>query len=117
MRRLAPDALILVVNVPNLALLTIRAHDSPEHKLLIENIAAGFASETNKHARLGVTVVDVMCDPRAYDPAYFAADGFHAKDRGYELLAEHLAEAVRGAVEPPPSSCPQMTAVRAETRR
>jgi lysophospholipase L1-like esterase len=55
-------------------------------------------------------VVDLMCDARVYEPANFAADGFHPNDHGYELLAEKLFGALGEHAVPPPASCPQMTA-------
>jgi lysophospholipase L1-like esterase len=57
-----------------------------------------------------VLVIDLMCEPRAYDPSRFSSDGFHPSDSGYALMAELAYPALANNSAPSPSStCPQRT--------
>jgi hypothetical protein len=58
----------------------------------------------------GITVIDLMCDPRLYQSAYLYSDGFHPNDAGYAALGAEVASALTSASYPAPKSrCAQMT--------
>ena len=59
-----------------------------------------------------VTIVDLMCDARMYQPSIYSADGFHPNDSGYAIIADEIVKAVTLSSYPAPkSSCAQMTFV------
>ena len=66
-------------------------------------------SVSRNHAKIvntgqNVIVVDLMCDPRTYEPSRFSSDGFHPSDSGYALMAELAYPALAGGSVPSPSS-------------
>ena len=109
----APDAFIIVINLPNLAALPYAMGGSILQRQVLQQIAVGMSREANRQAGNGVAVLDLMCDPESYDPSAFSPDGFHPNDAGYGRLAQRLQEIVNGRVTSPPASCGQMTAVPA----
>ena len=59
----------------------------------------------------GVTVVDLMCDPRSYLPSNYSAD-FHPNDAGYAFISSEVVNAITSRrIRRPRRSCPQMSAV------
>ena len=112
-RSRAPEAFIIVVNVPNMAGLPYAANYSVSRRQVLQAIAVGFAREANRQAGAGVVVLDVLCDPQVYDRGRFSSDGFHPNDAGYAYLADRLLAIVNGAVPPVASSCSQMSLVAA----
>jgi lysophospholipase L1-like esterase len=56
-------------------------------------------------------VVDMLCDPRSYDPVTYSSDGFHPGDAGYAYMASEMLEALGGSYPAPSSSCASMTIV------
>jgi len=60
----------------------------------------------------GVTVVDLMCDPRSYLPSNYSSD-FHPNDAGYAFISSEVVNAITSASYPAPqSNCPAMNAVQ-----
>ena len=112
-RSRAPEAFIIVVNVPNMAGLPYAAAYSVSRRQVLQAIAVGFAQEANRQAGAGVVVLDVLCDPQVYDRGRFSSDGFHPNDAGYAYLAERLLPIVNGATPPVAGSCSQMSLVPA----
>ena len=110
-RSRAPDAFIIVVNVPNMAGLPYAAGLSVSRRQVLQAIAVGFAQEANRQAGAGVVVLDLLCDPQVYDRGRFSSDGFHPNDAGYAYLAERLLPIVNGATPPVAASCSQMSLV------
>ena len=108
-RERAPGAFIVVLNLPNFAMLPYASGYSPARKQVLQAISVGFSREANEQQGNGATVVDLMCDARAYDPGRFSNDGFHPNDAGYAQIADKLLEAINGARSSPPASCSQMT--------
>jgi len=110
-RSRAPDAFIVVVNVPNMAGLPYAAGYSMSRRQALQAIAVGFAREANRQAGAGVVVLDLLCDPQVYDRGRFSSDGFHPNDAGYAYLADRLLAIVNGATPPVAASCSQMSLV------
>jgi lysophospholipase L1-like esterase len=110
-RSRAPDAFIVVVNVPNMAGLPYAAGYSMSRRQVLQAIAVGFAREANRQAGAGVVVLDLLCDPQVYDRGRFSSDGFHPNDAGYAYLADRLLAIVNGATPPVAASCSQMSLV------
>lgn len=109
-RERAPEAFIVVLNVPNLASLPYAARYPVEHRRVLQAIAVAFSREANRQAGNGVVVMDVMCDAGMYSPAHFSQDGFHPNDAGYAHMASRLSAIVSGAPSSPSSSCSYMSA-------
>jgi lysophospholipase L1-like esterase len=108
----APSARIVVANLPNFAGLPFTAGYPLVRRQVMQEIASGFSARVNASTNEGVRVVDLMCDPRAYQPGNYSSDGFHPSDPGYAFLAAEMIQAIRGTTYPPPrGSCQQMTLV------
>lgn len=111
-RSRAGNPRIVVANLPNLAALPYLSGASLRDRQVVQRLSVGFSTEgINTLVGRNVFVVDLLCDPRSYDPSSYSGDGFHPNDRGYAFLAEKMLEAINGSVPPPPGSCPEMTVV------
>lgn len=110
-RSRAPEAFIIVLNVPNMAGLPYTANYTQLQKQGLQAISVGFSREANRQAGAGVVVLDLMCDPQIYERSHYSSDGFHPNDAGYAYLADRLLAIVNGATPGVSSSCPQMTVV------
>ena len=110
-RSRAPEAFIVVVNVPNMAGLPYASGYSQQRRQVLQAIAVGFSQEANRQRGDGVAVLDTMCDPQVYDRGRFSSDGFHPNDAGYAALADRLLAIANGATPPVPAQCSQMTLV------
>jgi lysophospholipase L1-like esterase len=108
----APDAFIIVINVPNLGALPYAARYPVEHRRVLQSLSVAFSREANRQASAGVAILDAMCDAALYASSNFSSDGFHPNDAGYAHLASRLAAIVNGSVSAPASSCAPMQAVR-----
>jgi len=109
-RERAPEAFIIVLNVPNLASLPYAARYPVEHRRVLQAISVAFSREANRQAGPGVVVMDVMCDAGMYAPAHFSRDGFHPNDAGYAHMASRLAAIVGGSPTSAASACSYMSA-------
>ena len=110
LRARSPNARIVAMNLPNLAAAPYVAAATLSEKVILQRIAVGLSDRVNALTTQGVTVVDLLCEPRSYSVINFSADGFHPSDAGYALMAELLYPALRNGTSPPPSgSCPQRT--------
>ena len=105
----APGAFIVVLNLPNFALLPYASNYSPQRRQVLQAISVGFSREANEQQGNGAVVVDLMCDARTYEAGRFSNDGFHPNDAGYSQIAEKLLAAINGNPSSPPGSCSQMT--------
>lgn len=105
----APNAFIVVMNLPNSATLPYATGYDNTRRRLLQHISVGFSREANRQAAQGIVVIDLMCDARIYDRANFSSDGFHPSDIGYEYLAQRILAVVNGASSTPAASCAQMT--------
>jgi lysophospholipase L1-like esterase len=109
-RARAPNARIVAINVPNLGAAPYVAGNTVLERSIVQHIAVAISNRVNGLTAQNVLVVDLMCDPRVYDAAAFASDGFHPNDRGYALMAElTYGPLANGTATPPSSSCPQRT--------
>ncbi len=110
LRLRSPNARIVAFNLPNLAAAPYVSSATVLEKSILQRIVVGMTDRINALSAQGVTVVDLMCEPRSYNPANISADGFHPSDAGYLLMADLLYSALRsGTAAPPPASCPQRT--------
>ena len=105
----APQARVVVLNLPNLAGLPYAAGYSSAKKKALQDIAVRFSAEVNKLAAKGAIVVDIMCDGGFYQSNMYSGDGFHPNDAGYARMAEVAYPAAStGANAPPKASCSYM---------
>ncbi|HUE86355.1 MAG TPA: GDSL-type esterase/lipase family protein [Vicinamibacterales bacterium] len=108
----SPTARIVAFNLPNLAVAPYVSSATVIEKSILQRIAVGLTDRINALSAQGVIVVDLMCEPRSYNPANISSDGFHPSDAGYELMADLLYPALRNGTAPAPSgSCPQRAIV------
>lgn len=105
----APDARIIVINLPNLAGLPYVSGLSLDRKRWLQTIAVGFSNQMNTTTSLGAKVVDIMCDDTFYRTDIFSSDGFHPNDSGYAFLADRVYAAVTGTIPSPLATCSRMT--------
>ena len=100
------------MNVPNVAALPYFAGGALDQRQAQQRLSVGFTTTAvNVLTSQGVTVVDLMCDPRSYLPSNYSAD-FHPNDAGYAFISAEVVNAITSSSYPPPqSSCPQMNAV------
>ena len=107
----APNAFVIVMNVPNGAALPYARGYGELRRRSLQHLSVGFAREANRQARPGVVVLDLMCDAQVYADSRFSSDGFHPNDAGYSYLADRLRAIVNGGSSSAASSCGQMTVV------
>jgi len=106
----APNARIVILNLPNLAGMPYAAGLSLTEKRVLQQIAVGFSAAINGTQAQGALVLDLMCDPGFYNPGIFSSDGFHPNDLGYARIADLVYNAAKsGTVTAPKTSCAQMT--------
>jgi len=103
------SARIIVLNVPNLGALPYLAGASLSQKQAAQRAAVRMTTMAINTLQ-GVTVIDLMCDARFYQPSSLSSDGFHPNDSGYAILGDEVVRALTSSSYPAPrSSCSQMT--------
>jgi lysophospholipase L1-like esterase len=104
----APQARIVVANLPNMGLLPYAAGHSARDRSALQQISVGFSQQVvNRLVTQNVAVVDVLCDPRSYESGSYSSDGFHPNDRGYAVMAElFLSSILSGSPPSPAANCP-----------
>jgi len=104
---------IVLLNLPNLAALPYLSGASAAQRQAAQRAAVGMTRTViNPLISASVSVVDLMCDSRAYNTSIYSSDGFHPNDAGYAFIAGEVVRAVTSASYPAPqSSCAQMTIV------
>jgi lysophospholipase L1-like esterase len=108
----SPSARIVALNLPNLGALPYLAGDSQAKREAAQRAAVGITTTVvNPVVAQGVTVVDLMCDPRSYLASNYSSDGFHPNDAGYAFIAGEVVKAITAAYPAPMSTCSQMTLV------
>jgi lysophospholipase L1-like esterase len=109
----APNARIIVLNVPNLSGLPYMTGRSQRDRRWIQRLAVGFATAgANAQTQNGAIVLDFLCDARSYQAGNYSSDGFHPDDSGYAFIASVILQAVNAPSWPAPAaSCSQMTLV------
>jgi lysophospholipase L1-like esterase len=109
-RARAPNARIVTINLPNLGAAPYVAGNTTMDRSVVQRIAVGLSDRANALTTQNVLVVDLLCDPRVYEPSSFANDGFHPSDRGYAVIAELTYPRLSTGTGPAPSStCSQRT--------
>ncbi len=104
-RERAPGARIIVMNLPNMARVPYRANSQPLLRQWAQRASVGITTQAINPAR-DVTVIDLMCDARFYQPSTFSPDGFHPNDTGYGFMAAEIVRAITSASYPAPqASC------------
>ncbi len=111
LRSRAPDAFIILINVPNMSGLPYSSGYTLQARQGLQYISVGFTREINRQASGRVVVFDAMCDPQTYAASGFSADGFHPNDAGYSSLAQRLLSVVNLGSTSTMTSCSQMTVV------
>jgi len=108
----APGTRIVALNLPNVAGLPYFAGAPLDQRQAQQRLSVGFTTAAvNVLTSQGVTVVDLMCDPRSYLPSNYSAD-FHPNDAGYAFISSEVVNAITSAsYGAPRSSCPQMSVV------
>ena len=110
-RSVAGSARVIVLNLPNVAGMPFRAR-SPLPERQAAQRASVRMTTTVINSLPNVTVVDLMCDARMYQPSIYSSDGLHPNDSGYAIIADEIVKAVTLSSYPAPkSSCAQMTLV------
>jgi lysophospholipase L1-like esterase len=108
-RERAPNARVIVLNLPNMAGLPYAAPLTLAQKRILQSIAVGLSAQANALATQGVLVIDLMCDQRSYVGANYSSDGFHPNDAGYSYLHSLIYPAsTTGSAPPPSASCGAM---------
>lgn len=104
-RARAPNATIVVLNLPNLSRLPYVAGLPAPERDWLRRLSAGFSAAMNATRDTQVRVVDLMCSAALYAPDIYSPDGFHPNDRGYALLADLVSAAVSTPPPAPAVSC------------
>jgi lysophospholipase L1-like esterase len=108
-RRRASSARIIALNLPNLAGAPYLAGASAIERRGAQRAAVAVTNAINALTSRGVSVIDLMCDPRLYQPASFSGDGFHPNDTGYRIMADEVVRAITSTAYPMPrGACPEM---------
>jgi lysophospholipase L1-like esterase len=110
-RSVAGSARVIVLNLPNIAAMPFRVR-SPLPERQAAQRASVRMTTTVINTLPNVTVVDLMCDSRMYQPSIYSADGFHPNDAGYAIIADEIVKAVTLSYPAPKTTCSQMTIVQ-----
>ena len=112
-RQRSPSARIIVANLPNFAGLPFTQGYSMQRRQVLQRITVSLSRDAiNVLTTQNVSVVDLLCDPRSYDPSNYSSDGFHPNDRGYAFIAEAFLAAIRSSsLSEPQPTCPQTVIV------
>lgn len=97
-RQRAPSTRIVVANLPNFAGLPFTQGYSLQRRQALQRISVSFSRDAiNVLSVQNVSIVDLLCDPRSYDPAHYSSDGFHPNDRGYAFIADAFLASIRSS--------------------
>jgi len=108
----APSARFVVLNLPNLGALPYLSGASLEQRQAAQRAAVAMTTTViNPLSGSTVSVIDLMCDPRAYQSGQYFSDGFHPNDAGYAFIAAEVVKAITSSYPAPRGSCPQMALV------
>ena len=105
----APDARIVVLNLPNLAAMPYAAGYTLAQRRALQSVAVGLSAQMNATTSQGVVVLDLMCDPAFYTGQTVSGDGFHPNDAGYARMADLVLANLSGTPSAPRAGCSQMT--------
>lgn len=108
-KKRAPNARILLLNLPNFAAMPYAAGLTLGEKQALQYISVSFNAEINKLTSQGAVVVDLMCETRTYERGNISGDGFHPNDAGYAMFADLLYTAATASATAPKTSCAAMS--------
>ncbi len=113
LRASAASAHIIVLNLPNLGAMPYLSRSSAQQRQAAQRASVGMTTTViNRLTTQSVTVIDLMCDARAYQPGNLSSDGFHPSDSGYAFIAGEMVKAITTNYPSPQGSCPQMSLVQ-----
>lgn len=106
----APTAQVVVLNLPNLAVLPYASGLGPAERALLREASVRLTTDAINPLAGRVAIVDLMCDAQSYVPGNYSSDGFHPSDTGYAFIAERVWAAIQngGAHPPPAAACGAM---------
>jgi lysophospholipase L1-like esterase len=108
----APSARIIALNLPNMAGLPYLASASPAQRQAAQRAAVGMTTTViNALTGQNILIVDLMCDPRAYQTANYSSDGLHPNDAGYAFIAAKVIAAITTGSAAPQMSCSAMSLI------
>jgi lysophospholipase L1-like esterase len=109
----APSARFVVLNVPNVGAMPFQAGQPLAQRQAAQRAAVRMTTTVvNGLASQSVSVIDLMCNSRLYEPANYSSDGFHPNDAGYAVIGNEIIRAVSdGLYATPLASCAQMSIV------
>jgi lysophospholipase L1-like esterase len=103
---------IVAINLPNMGAMPFLANASSAQRQAAQRLSVGMTTTViNPLTAQGVLVIDLMCDPRFYQPSTFSSDGFHPSDAGYALMADEVVAAATTSYRAPQSSCAPMSLI------
>jgi lysophospholipase L1-like esterase len=107
----APQARIVVANLPNFAAMPYTKNYSSSQRLWVQKISVGFSTQViNALTSQGIIVVDLLCSSQFTSASNFSSDGFHPNDAGYAAFADAMMGAISSSTYAAPSgSCSNMT--------
>lgn len=112
LRTRASAARIVVLNLPNMGAMPFVAGASAEQRQAAQRLSVGMTTTViNALTTQGVLVVDMMCDPRSYQPATYSSDGFHPSDFGYSWMAAEVVSAATTSYKAPQATCSSMSLI------
>ena len=112
LRARAPQARIVVLNLPNMGTMPFLAGASAQQRQAAQLLSVGMTTTViDPLTAQGVLVIDMMCDARSYQPATFSSDGFHPSDIGYAWMAAEVVSAATTSYKSPQASCAQMSLI------
>ena len=97
----APDARVVVLNLPNLAAMPYAAGYTLAQRRTLQAVAVGLSAQMNAVTSQGVVVLDLMCDPAFYTGQTISGDGFHPNDAGYARMADLVLANLSGTPSAP----------------
>ena len=105
-RERARSARVIVLNLPNMAGMPRFANFPVQHRRAAQMLSVGItATAINQYVTQGIVVVDLMCDPRSYEPSTYSGDGFHPSDTGYAWMAAEVVAAATTSYRTPAAGC------------
>jgi lysophospholipase L1-like esterase len=104
---------LIILNVPNTGAMPFLAGASLAQRQIAQRASVAMTrTVVNALVSASVVVVDLMCDPRSYQPAFYSSDGLHPNDAGYTNIATEVVRAITTTSYPAPqSTCASMSLV------
>lgn len=111
-RERAPSVRLVVLNLPNMGAMPFLTNAPSQHRRAAQMLSVGITTTVlNSTTTSGVLIIDLMCDPRSYQPSTYSSDGFHPSDAGYAWIAAEVVAAATTSYRAPSANCAQMSLV------